>query len=324
MGRVTRGASRGVDKYLGGKSANTGWFKQLKVWLLVAVVVGVVGSAFGAIGGGPQDDADDTTTTTTRSGATGAQEGNTDTPVGNGTQAAKSTPANPSPSSTQSASAAAGPGKVPATLGRVECDTKVRWDFDDTHAPSGVNTFEVVQWAYQQVAEPANVDTLQVGGADLRWVWQTAKDGEYRPGETYRATDNWGEKYLLHALNGDREWTRDALREHVLRSILTDFGVESPTSNGSGLTVRDSEALSRICAKNADSEGEGLLGGLFGSIGGGSEATGSPGILGGFRAADKVALGVAVLLGLFLVFGERVLPTRGARAATDSEDQVDS
>lgn len=316
MGRVTRGASRGVDKYLGGKSASTGWFKQLKVWLLVAVVVAVVGSAFGAIGGDTQDDSGDTTRHTTRSGATGAHEDDTNASAATGTQAAGSTSANPAPSRTQSASATAATGNVQATPARVECDTKVRWDFDDTHAPSGVDTFEVVQWAYQQVAEPANVDTLQVGGADLRWVWQTVSNGEYRPGQTYRATDNWGEKYLLHALNGDREWTQDALREHVLRSILTDFGVESPTSTGSGLTVRDSNVLSRICDRQAKANNDeaGLLSLLKPDF---AEPHGRT-VLGGLNNIDLLGLLLVIVLGVFLLAGER-LAGRFARHDTDGE-----
>lgn len=262
MGRITRGANRGINKTLG---SNAGGFKGFVLkWSLVA---GLVLGVLSALGGEAQ----------------------------------------------------AATGKEPTA--RVKCNTYIEWDINTTSAPAGVDTRGTVKWAYDQVADLANIQHSRGDSEDVVWAWQSATDGgTYRPGKTYRYEGGLGlNKWWEHGLDADRAWTPDAFREHVLRGVLTDFGVESPEATGAGLTADDRAALARACDRQAkaqddDSDDGGLLTGL--NPGGGVPTAG---VLGGLSTLDLLVLLFLVgPLVVFLLAGERLAQRFGSKD-TDGE-----
>lgn len=273
MGRMTGRANRGIDRVAGGRNAGTGWYRMMKPFLLVGLVL----ASFTFL-------------------------------------------------STFAGNADAATNKPPKQ--RVACHTDISWRIDNAYAPADVNTSAAVTWAYGQVAEPSDTYFTADDLADVEWAWQSPRTGPYRPGESYRAEAVF-RSWWVHGLDAQRDWSTDALREHVLRGILTDFGVESPNSTGAGLTVEDGNALAQACKRHAAKDGDkssssdGLGAVLYILLPDGTNL-GTRGFFGASATADKMTfLGAVVPLGLFLIFGERLLTLAGRKTPRSIDAAID-
>lgn len=136
----------------------------------------------------------------------------------------------------------------------VKCDSTVRWYAETTYGgwDTGNNA---IAWAYEQVAPVAGITTINDPEARVVWEWQSPMSGSsYNPGKDY-----WEEtllsdrRYWVHAKNGDSTEfdSRDNTRQVVLRDIVRDFGVPSPTSTAAGLSNADRSAIRGVCQKQS-------------------------------------------------------------------------
>lgn len=135
---------------------------------------------------------------------------------------------------------------------RTPCRSDVTWGVQSSLVTPAALPASIA-WAYAQVAPVTGV-TARAGDADtVRWYWidtgsnTSAATGDYE--DTESLLDD--RPVWVHGhVPADSE-SAASVRQAVLRDVLRDAGVASPTSTGAGLSTADGRALTAQCARQA-------------------------------------------------------------------------
>lgn len=132
-----------------------------------------------------------------------------------------------------------------ASAARTPCGSSLTWSV----RPSLVTPDDgpaAIAAAYEAVAGPARLDVTGGDAGTVRYLWIDRGTGDLTtPGTAQGTSLLGGIEFVQHAYAPGVEG--DALRTQVLRDILRDLGVTSPTS-GPTLSGEDAAALAAVCA----------------------------------------------------------------------------
>lgn len=137
---------------------------------------------------------------------------------------------------------------------RVECGQRIHWDGSFTYGPD--NAFGIITWAYLQVAPVTNTAAIAQSPQDVNWEWHhSLSGGSYLPNETYLDSSIFGNhEFWTHTFDGEANYPDAHWKQEVLRLVVADFGVKSPTSTAAGLSPADRSALKAVCAAQAEAK----------------------------------------------------------------------
>lgn len=153
-------------------------------------------------------------------------------------------------------SALAGPAQA-AGRPRVPCGAEVRWSVGSSLvAPAGLES--AVAWAYDEVASTTRWNVQAVASSptvSFEWIDRGIGDTS-APGDSVEEALLSGDKVVMHRhLPASTDERKSALRQVVLRDLLRDAGVASPSSTGTGLSKGDRAALASNCATQVEKPG---------------------------------------------------------------------
>lgn len=135
----------------------------------------------------------------------------------------------------------------------VHCGDSVRWELDASLVGTPADAEVAIRAAWAQVAPVARLVPTEVDqSADIAWAWPDTGMGEDLPDQqAWDTTLFGGHRYwsITHSASTSDAGGK-ALRQLVLRDVLTALGVSDPSS-GAVLNSRDRRALNTVCRTEA-------------------------------------------------------------------------